>query len=321
MKDILIHIGYHKTGTSWLQNEIFTSDSDFFIPLSNNKKGHSTIARDFIYNSEGYLLNSFDDNVQVIKQNLNDLLGTSNLIDRVPVISHERLSGNPHSSGFDASIISRRIKNIFPQAKILIIIREQCSWILSNYFQYLSIGGTHGIKKYLNTTYDGKRPNFSPDHVKYHHLIEVYHEKFGKKNVLVFPYELLNSDKVTFLKQLGSLVKKQINLMDETVFDKRYNVKKNHHTNYQFRFLNTLIYSSSVNNYSWLYSKYNRALAISTKKFISLFSSNERNESTKIKLYAYIKNWAGNRFDESNQITHELTKLDLHKLNYSLPTK
>ena len=98
--------------------------------------------------------------------------------------------------------IAKRIKNKFPYAKILIVIREQTSWLLSNYFQYLSAGGTHNLKKYLNTKYDGKRPGFAPNHIEYHRLIKDYQSKFGSKNVLVLPYEIFDSDKVIFFISL-----------------------------------------------------------------------------------------------------------------------
>lgn len=227
MNDILVHIGYHKTGTTWMQNELFISESDSFKPLSINKSGHSTLARRFIFDEEGYLLNSFDNNEKTIRADLNELLGERDQDDenKVLVMSHERLSGTPHSSGFDSSIIARRIKNIFPYAKILIVIREQSSWILSNYFQYLSAGGTHSLYKYLNTKYDGRRPGFSPAHIEYHRPILDYQAKFGKQNVLVLPYELLVFDRTLFIKKIEAFVEKEIDIGGIN-FGKKYNIKK-----------------------------------------------------------------------------------------------
>ena len=52
---------------------------------------------------------------------------------KVPVISHERLSGYPHSGGHDSKEIAHRLAAVFPNAKVVIVIREQKSMILSNY--------------------------------------------------------------------------------------------------------------------------------------------------------------------------------------------
>ena len=42
IEDLLIHIGYHKTGTTWLQNELFIHENPVFEPFSLESRGHST---------------------------------------------------------------------------------------------------------------------------------------------------------------------------------------------------------------------------------------------------------------------------------------
>ena len=322
MNDILVHIGFHKTGTTWMQNQLFVSSSDVFIPLSTKKNGHSTLAKRFIFDEEGYLLNSFDNNENAIRSDLDALSENRDFDDenKVLVMSHERLSGNPHSAGFDSSIIARRIKNAFPDAKILIVIREQSSWILSNYFQYLSIGGTHSLDKYLNTKYDGKRPGFSPSHIEYHRHILDYQTKFGKENVLVLPYELLIFDKTIFIKKIEAFVGKSI-LIDDIDFGKKYNLKKNQYLTYKFRPLNRFIHSSSVNNNSSLNSRFSSILVTKLIKLIGSFIPNGFNLSFKRKLSEKIMKWSHNRYDHSNRITQENIEIDLGKFGYSVAEK
>lgn len=90
-----------------------------------------------------YLLNSFDSNGNSVRTELNSILEKkSQKGNKIFVMSNERLSGKPHSSGFDSFIIARRIKSIFPKGKMFLMIREQKTFLLSNYFQYLSCGGT-----------------------------------------------------------------------------------------------------------------------------------------------------------------------------------
>jgi len=317
MNNLLVHIGYHKTGTTWLQKELFSSESEFFIPVSNKKKGQNTLARSFIFNKDGYLLNSFSMNEKVIQKKLNRILKTSDFDgDKIPVISHERLSGNPHSSGFDSSIIARRIHKTFPKAKILIVIREQSSWILSNYFQYLSIGGNHGLKKYLNSQYDGKRPGFSPSHLEFHHLIKEYQNKFSKENVLVIPYEIFKTDIDLFLKTLGAFLKKDICTSTQVNSEKIYNAKSNHFINYKLRFLNPFIRQSSVNNYSALYNSISSSVASRIKIFLGQCLPSKFDESIQASLLKEIEQWAIGRFNKSNSITQKLIHFNLKDLGY-----
>ncbi len=321
MNNILVHIGYHKTGTTWMQNELFGSISDVFIPLSQNKNRPSTLAKSFIFDKEGYLLNSFDANEKTIREDLGELPGSKNYNeDKILVMSHERLSGNPHSSGFDSSLIAGRIANIFPNAKILIIIREQSSWILSNYFQYLSIGGTHSLKEYLNIKYDGKRPGFSPSHIEYHHLIQDYRARFGKQKVLVLPYELLHLDSTFFIKHIEAFIEKKIS-MDHIDFDKRYNIKNDHYINYKLRSLNRYIHSSSVNNYSSLNNKVSKFLAMSLVKLLSKFLPKSINKSFKKKLKKEIIEWSQDRFANSNRIIQDIMEIDLERFGYKKNNK
>ena len=200
LDNVLIHIGYHKTGSTWLQQELFTSESDIFEPLSKKHKGHNTFTEYFYKNNEGYLLSPFDDNYTIIQKEIKYILNLpgKDFRNKIPVISSERLSGNPHSSGFDSRIIAKRLKKTFPNAKILIVIREQKSFLLSNYFQYIFAGGINSLRKYLTTKYDGRRPFFSPCHINYLPLVKEYHKLFGKENVIVVATE----DKISRLECL-----------------------------------------------------------------------------------------------------------------------
>lgn len=317
MDRVLIHIGFHKTGSTWLQNHLFHSDSSSFISLSSNTNGPSSLAEKFIYDDDGYLLNSFDSNKEKLKEALNSIqyLAPNNKNNAYYTISHERLSGNPHSSGFDASIIGRRLYDVFPKAKILIVIREQRSWLLSNYFQYLAMGGTHSLSKYLNIKYDGKRPGFSPGHLQYHHLISFYYHTFGKDNVLVLPYELFDSDKGGFIKQLEVFLDHKI-VIDEADYSNYSNKKGNHFINYWMRFLNKFFRSSSLNNYSGFKNRTLHVLSYGFKELLGLIVPNFINTLTKRSLSRKIEKWSGDRFKESNKITNDLISSDLIKYGY-----
>lgn len=317
MDRLLIHIGFHKTGSTWFQNHLFHSDSYSFTALSENNKGPSTLAKKFVYTDEGYLLNSFDVNKDKINEALNSILSRASNKNHQTyyVISHERLSGNPHSSGFDASIIAQRLHKVFPKAKILIVIREQKSWILSNYFQYLALGGTHSLSNYLNIKYDGKRPGFSPSHICYHHIISFYQQTFGKDNVLVLPYEMFKSEKDTFVAHIESFLNHKIQL-DKSDFNTYSNKKGNHFINYRMRFLNKIFRSSSLNNYVGFKNRTIQVIGYGFKEFVGVLAPNFLNDLTRRSLNRKIVKWSGDRFRESNKITNDLISANLLKYGY-----
>lgn len=311
MEQVLIHIGYHKTGTSWLQNELFIAGDTVFQPLSLKAKKQSTLAKHFIMDEDGYLLHSCDENTQVILQKLSELrepmLKAGN---KIPVISSERLSGNPHSSGFDAAMTAKRLHKIFPQAKILIVIREQSSFIVSNYFQYLSAGGTHSISKYLAGKYDGKQPHFSPHHLSYHLLVQHYQVLFGTQQVLTLPYELFAADKPAFFDQLSKFVQATIHIHPER-YEVHQNQKKNHFWQYRLRWLNHLQYSNSLNNYSTLKNSISRKSSQLLLTGLDRITPNSWHQGTINNVKKEVNAWMGSRYSLSNEKTRQITGLKL----------
>lgn len=316
MSEVLIHIGYHKTGTTWLQNNLFINNNETFHPLSVHQKGKSTLARCFIINRQGQLLNSFQSYkphiVSAIKATIN---ANPKPKDKIFVVSHERLSGTPHSGGFDASVISERIKNVLPNAKIFIVIREQKSKILSDYLQYLSIGGNFSLKKYMTTPYDGKIPFFSSSYYNYYHLILKYQQLFGKDHVLVLPYELFQKDKNKFIQSLASFMGKEIKI-DPASFNDYENKTTNHFISFYFKWLNIFIHSTSVNHYSRFKSKLGSRLIEQVLHVLKKITPHSFDKKTKLKLSNEINDIVGNSYSNSNKKINELIKIDLSEYGY-----
>ncbi len=316
--NLLIHIGYHKTASSWLQQKLFTQESTAFEPLSKTAKGPSTLAEKFIYDVDHYLLSPFDYNEKAILDAFEFIIkNKKNINSKIPVISHERLSGNPHSGGFDSKKIAVMLKRIFPNAKILINIREQKSLILSNYFQYLSIGGTDSLEKYLNTKYDGKRPFFSPNHFDFLPLVKKYYNLFGKNNVLVLPYEKFKETPLSWMGELEKFLDiKLLDKIDDETFNVFINKKNDHFVRYKMRLLNLFKRRSSVNNYSPFANKYTRSTRELLINIINTAIPTELNDLLLKKQRLIISEWVGYRFVQSNQELGRLIRKDLSKYGY-----
>ena len=313
MNKILIHIGYHKTASSWIQQKIFTADSEIFEPLSRRTHGQSTLAELF-FSDGSYMLSPFDDNEEKINNEIKFILSTRPTEKKVFLLSHERLSGNPNSGGFDAKKIALMLKTIFPNGKVLILIREQKSFLLSYYFQYLAIGGTFSIEKYLTRPYDFKIPFFSPNHINYYPLINEYSNLFGTDNVLIIPYELFCSDPDLFLDRLGHFL--DVNLgIELEAFSERINKKENLYLMYHLRCLNVFRKSASINNYSFLKNRYAKKIVDRLIR-AGYFLPTAWDEKIKEQLFKKIAKFVGNRYVDSNKKVAQIIDVDLSQYGY-----
>lgn len=315
---MLIHIGYPKTGSIWLQHELFTSESNIFEPFSQNINGHNnTIAQCFYKNSEGYLLSSFDDNFEIIQKEINNILNIpyKNFRNKIPVISSERLSGNPQSGGFDANIIAQRLKKAFPRSKILIVIREQKRFLLSYYFQYIANGGIFSISRYLTTKYYGSRPFFSPCHLNYLPLVKKYYQLFGKDNVIVLPYEMFNTEPKLYISNLEEFLNVEIILQEDILYIKR-NKRDHYFIRYHLRFMN-IFRKFTFLNLSFLFcDKCINSVLKFIIKVLGQLTPKRLDVILISKLETLINHFVTDRYIEANRELSSLINIDLSKYGY-----
>jgi hypothetical protein len=187
---VLVHVGLARTGTTWLQKHIFANSPHLFTPADPSlppMERAKQLGRRLCKDGKERLVNELDFDIAAFRRECDAILVPAG---QQAVISSERLSGSVLSGGFDRGIISRRIKMVFPKARILLVIREQRALLMSMYIQYLKYGGWHTIKDFLDPPSDGRLPCFTPSYLMYDRLISLYQETFGKSNVLVLPYEL-----------------------------------------------------------------------------------------------------------------------------------
>lgn len=190
--NIIIHIGFHKTGTSWLQKKFFENPVTNINSLAKYKeraKWVTEIIKPFYLYDEAKLLEFINDSYSEGKLN---------------VFSLERLAGYPSTGGYDSLMIAKRLKSLFPNAKILIGIREQFSMIKSHYLEYLKANGTARLDELMSPPrfYLIRNPVFQLEYFFYKDLIEEYDLLFSKENVLVIPYELMSRDPFKYIEYI-----------------------------------------------------------------------------------------------------------------------
>lgn len=193
---MLIHIGYHKSGTTFLQRYVFfcKPPTHFLAPWtveSGEPVQHFVLTHPTRF-----------DAAKVRAEFFSKIDGNNDAL--VPVISQQALCGNPVCGRYYGYEVANRVFETFPDAKILITIREQKSALRSLYGQYVRQDGEWPIQIYLGTGNEppGFAPIFRLDHFEYDLLVGRYVRLFGENQVLVLPFELLAKNPIDFLQNI-----------------------------------------------------------------------------------------------------------------------
>ena len=192
MTALLIHIGYHKTATSWLQNRLFVPAYGY-QPLATHREVDAEITR-----PHGLRFDPAPMRARIASALAQIEPG------QTPLISSEILSGHPFYGGRESDDYARRLHAIAPQARILITIRNQMSILPSVYMQYLRRGGVMSPQRFFAGTQEPGYLGFDPDHFAYHRLVGLYQSLFGAQNVHVLTQESLAQERDTALADLAN---------------------------------------------------------------------------------------------------------------------
>ncbi|MGE4280775.1 MAG: hypothetical protein AB7G62_14390 [Magnetospirillum sp.] len=236
-----IHIGFPKTGSTWLQNIFLpqlTSVSAFGKnPLdlhSHNLVGKLLAADEFEFDADQYRAE--------IEGHINShpqIYG-----DRPIILTHEYLSGGEYD-GYGAAQLAQRLRRVFGQTRVIITIREQSSAIESLYRHYIRHGGHLNIQQFLfNVSSPCVDENMTPrllQKYKYSNIVKYYMNIFGRQNVHVVIFE-------KFKDGPGEVAKHYMNAMnnDEDMSSVDFSTRENAGISYWCAWVARLI-----NNWVW----------------------------------------------------------------------
>ena len=183
MANIVIHVGLHKTGTTFLQYEIF----------SKLKNTNCT----FLLKYETKIYD-----------------------DKINIISDEELSVNPftptyHREHLDCDyrfVIADRLHSIFPDAKIILGIRDKESWVRSIYSQYVKSGGIYSFDIFRKDIFDESFLDFDA-------YIKCLKGLFDE--VFVYHLEDLKKDNDSFVKNICDFIGAEVPDYESTIYENK----------------------------------------------------------------------------------------------------
>jgi hypothetical protein len=201
-QDVVIHIGYPKCASTYLQQLIFPQLGD----LSNFARGSR---KDKMY---VFHRNSETAGLRRLAEHYRSPAPDSS---RPWIISCEDWTelwfsgiedlffGAGHQSGVDPAdytfrneVIVRNLQMAWPDAKILIVIREPLSWATSKYrMHHRHFQTSRPIDDFLNPVLEG-----------YDRTVERYQQAFGADRVRVVPFEWLRENPAKFVRAVSGFI-------------------------------------------------------------------------------------------------------------------
>lgn len=192
---MLIHVGLHKTGTTYLQRHVFTSAELGFCLISDHKEIISRIV----------LCNPFAYSVDQIRDIFGPRIDAARRESLTPVISCERLSGSPASGECWWPDGTERLIAAFPDARLVVTIREQVAIIASIYKHLVRNWLSASIDKFLDQEplSRGFLPLCRLEYYEYDWMIRYCAQLVGSaERVHVIPFEWLRDSPERFVRAL-----------------------------------------------------------------------------------------------------------------------
>ncbi len=307
----LLHLGYHKTATTWLQNAVFSDEDLGFISPWGAQAG---IAVD-----EFVLANPFRFNPTQARLRFEEGLANARERELVPVLSNEALCGQPVSGGRFAygKVVLERLHETFPDGKVLIVVREQRGALLSHYREYIANGFHAGLARFIGGPVlpPGFAPDCPLDHFEYDGLVGHAQSLFGTDSVLVLPFEMLKEERERFLAELYRFVGRPPRPVPDRP-PERIGVKGL-----------GLAFKKACNRINFGQSDWARprqsisARAVSKAAgWIERLAPDAWQGAYEERLREYIEAQIGGRYAPSNARLGQLTGLDLGHYGYALPS-
>lgn len=212
IKQIFLYVGPHRSGSTFLDSEIFPCVPDVYCVRARDRECTAKI------------MNAFDEHtlfrdVEALKNNIYahfDGVTESNI-----VISNPEFFGDygHHDSGGTYIITpfhnhqsrAELLAKLFPGAKVILTFRRQDLWIESAYMHFIHNYFTVSVDEFLDRTPKfqdtlyrkrSAKPGCDVTCLDWVVYLKNYHRLFGAENVLVVPHDMLRNELPAALERL-----------------------------------------------------------------------------------------------------------------------
>ncbi len=187
MRKTLIHIGYPKAGSTFLQNWLFAHP---YIRFKHNAvAGFENIKEicEFSCDNDPSSFKYFAVSSEMLSVWFKlDGIGINPILFDIKQYQKN---------------VSCLLRQILPDSKLLIVTRGYEETLKSFYSEYIKYGGHYNFDEYLKVF----GPMFE-EYLDYNYIIRLYEDNFKKQNLLVAPFEMLRDEPLKFIQQVENFL-------------------------------------------------------------------------------------------------------------------
>lgn len=303
--NVLLHIGLPRCASTYLQEIFYPSlPVDIFDNWGCNTEKLNNEVYDLIRSKD------YDRNFLVEWINGNTAKKNDTLI-----ISQETL-------GWDdvAFITGENLYDFCPDAEVLIVIREQFSFLISNYCYKVTTGCFHetrNIDEYLSYLDNINYYNM----LEYHKIVGYYQKLFGRDKVHVLPVEMLQREPETFqniILNVLSICRNDIEYREKANVNRSFKSKKVVNNMVHLNKAFSLCYKgfSKLNPSAYWDNKFRYAYYHLKSPIAGMFGIFENGDFPKVEISDIRKRELSARFSDSNKVLEKLIDLPLDEYGY-----
>ena len=229
----IIHVGYPKAASTTLQCNLFFKHSEInYLSVHGPTHEENFQIDENLRKLYKYLvrLNGIEYHYSNTRNFFNDVIKKYMSSEKRNLFSHEMLI---NQGKLDNALRAYRLKEIFPNAKIIIVLRNQVNMAISMYDMspFIELGNELRyitFYQWLEMKFKYPYNNFLGG-LKYYEIIKFYKQLFGGNNVEVFLFEELSKNMENFAQKMSDFINIDANETKHLLANKPANTAKSNY--------------------------------------------------------------------------------------------